>query len=421
LLVSDMNSAPSHHRALTIAARIALAFLLVGSSASVGAAEDLKPLFDGKSLAGWVQRGGQAKYEAADGCVVGTTVAGTPNSFLCTEKTYGDFILELEVKADPGLNSGVQIRSECFDRPTAVEHGTRQLKIPAGRVHGYQVEVDQSDTRRWSGGLYDEGRRAWLFPLDKNKEAGAAYRIGEWNQYRIICEGDSLRTWVNGVPAADLVDSMTLSGLIGLQVHSAKQPGMQVRWRNLRLQDLGRHAWRPLWDGKTLNGWHVIGKGNWKIEDGAIHATHTQDVQEFGHFVTDATYSDFTVRLKYKSIKGNSGLYFRIEETGFSGVSGFQAEIDAERDAGGLYETNGRAWVSQPKPDDVKKWFRPQEWNTMTVSAHGRRVVVNVNGHRTAELRDDPGRLEGRLALQVHGGQDCEVWFKDIELLVKAP
>ena len=378
-------------------------------------------IFDGKSLAGWVQRGGKAEYAAVDGCIVGTSVKNTPNSFLCTKKAYGDFTLELEIKADPGLNSGIQIRSQCFDHETSVTYGAQELRIPAERVHGYQVEVDQRQERRWSGGIYDEGRRGWLFPVDKNPAASAAYKFGEWNRYRIECVGDSLRTWVNGVPVADLVDSMTLSGFIGLQVHGAKQDGLQVRFRNIRLQDLGRHAWKPIWDGKTLAGWHEIGKGNWKVEDGVIHATHAKDEKEFGHLVTDETFSDFTVRLKYKSIKGNSGLYFRIEETGFSGVSGFQAEIDAERDAGGLYETNGRAWVSQPKPEDAKKWFRPQDWNTMTVTARGRRITVNVNGFQSSELVDDPGRLDGRLALQVHGGQDVEVFFKDIEILANAP
>ena len=119
---------------------------------------------------------------------------------------------------------------------------------------------------------------------------------------------------------------------------------------------------------------------------------------------------------KYKAVKGNSGLYFRIEEKGFSGVTGFQAEIDPEKDAGGLYETNGRSWVSQPKPEDVKRWFKPGQWNEMTVSAHGGHIVVHANGIKTAELKDDPGRREGKFALQVHGGQDCEVWFKDIEI-----
>ena len=110
--------------------------------------------------------------------------------------------------------------------------------------------------------------------------------------------------------------------------------------------------WKPLWNDKTLDGWHVIGKGEWKIIDGAIRGAHAKEEKEFGHLVSDKIYQDFTVRLKYKAVKGNSGLYFRIEEKGFSGVTGFQAEIDPEKDAGGLYETNGRSWVSQPKPEE---------------------------------------------------------------------
>ena len=185
-----------------------------------------------------------------------------------------------------------------------------------------------------------------------------------------------------------------------------------VAWPSARAAD----NWKPLWDGKTLDGWHVIGKGEWKIIEGAIRGTHEKTEKEFGHLVTDKAYRDFTVRLKYKAVKGNSGLYFRIEEKGFSGVSGFQAEIDPEKDAGGLYETNGRAWVSQPKPEDVKRWFKPGQWNEMTVSARGGNIVVHVNGMKSAELRDDPGRREGKFALQVHGGQDCEVWFKEIQI-----
>ncbi len=174
--------------------------------------------------------------------------------------------------------------------------------------------------------------------------------------------------------------------------------------------------WRPLWDGKTLEGWHVIGRGEWRIEDGAIHATHPASEEAFGHLVTDRSYRDFTIRLKFKAVAGNSGLYFRIEEKGFSGVTGFQAEIDAIKDVGGIYETNGRAWVSQPSPEQVATWFKPGEWNEMTVSAHGGHIVVHVNGKKSAELTDDPGRGEGRIALQVHGSENVDVWFKDIEM-----
>jgi len=175
-------------------------------------------------------------------------------------------------------------------------------------------------------------------------------------------------------------------------------------------------GWQPLWDGKTFNGWHVIGKGQWKIEDGAIHGTNVKAAKEFGHLVTDKTYKDFTVRLKFRAVQGNSGLYFRIEEKGYSGVSGFQAEIDAQHDSGGLYETNGRAWVSKPTEEEVRRWFQPGKWNDMTVSAHGGQIVVQVNGQKSAELLNDPGRREGKIALQLHAGMDMDVWFKDIEI-----
>ncbi len=388
-----------------------------GGELSLITTRDLQPIFNGTNLDGWIQRGGKAQYAVADGVIVGTTVKGEPNSFLCTEKEYGDFILELEIKTDASLNSGVQIRSHCFDHATTYDWGHEPIKIPAGRVHGYQIEVDHRPERRWSGGVYEEGRRGWLFDLSQNATAGAAFKFGEWNHYRIACQSGSIKTWINGVAAADLVDTVTLSGFIGLQVHNHDQAGLAVRFRNLRLQDLGRREWKPMWDGQTFNGAHLIGKGDWQIADGAIHATHAKAEPEFGHLVTDGVFADFTVRLKYKAVKGNSGLYFRIEEKGFSGVTGFQAEIDAEKDAGGLYETNGRAWVRQPAAADVKKWFRPQDWNTMTVSAHGKRITVEVNGYQSAEVRDDPGRPEGRFALQLHGGQDVEVYFKDIEFL----
>jgi hypothetical protein len=175
--------------------------------------------------------------------------------------------------------------------------------------------------------------------------------------------------------------------------------------------------WQPMWDGKTFTGWHLIGSGKWTIEDGAIVARHRANDGEFGHLVTDAIYRDFIVRIKYKSITGNSGLYFRVDEKGFSGVTGFQAEIDWRNDAGGLYETNGRAWVVQPKPEDVKKWFKQDDWNEMVVAALGRNVVVYVNGMKSAEIRNDPGRLAGKFALQAHAGQDVEIMFKDLQIM----
>jgi len=184
-----------------------------------------------------------------------------------------------------------------------------------------------------------------------------------------------------------------------------------------RQQAEKKPLWKPIWDGKTLQGWHEIGVGQWTIEKGAIVGRKKAAQREFGHLVTDAVFKDFTVRLKFKVLAGNSGFYFRIEERGASGVSGFQAEIDPASNTGGLYETNGRAWVVQPKSEEAKKWFKPNEWNELEVAAHGGHIVVHVNGIKTAELTDDPGRPKGHLALQLHGGNDMEVMFKNIAIL----
>lgn len=189
--------------------------------------EGFLPLFDGKSLSGWKQLGGKAKYEVQDGAIVGSSVPNTSNSFLCTEKTYDDFILELEFKVDPGLNSGVQIRSNSF------------AEYRKGVVHGYQVEIDPSP-RAWSGGIYDESRRGWLADLKNNEPARKAFRQNDWNRFRIECRGDSIKTWINGVPAADLKDAMTPRGFIALQVHGVggREEPLHVRWRNIRLKKL---------------------------------------------------------------------------------------------------------------------------------------------------------------------------------------
>jgi len=217
------------------------ALILASLLGSAALAEDAawRPLFDGQSLAGWIQRGGVAKYRVENGEIVGTSVPKTGNSFLCTDRDYGDFILELEFKVDPRLNSGVQIRSQSFDEPVEIKHGEKTIKVPAKRVHGYQVEIDPSD-RAWTAGIYDEGRRGWLADLKNNEPARKAFRQNEWNTFRVECRGDSIKTWLNGVPAADLKDGMTPRGFIALQVHGvgdATDP-REVHWRNIRIQEL---------------------------------------------------------------------------------------------------------------------------------------------------------------------------------------
>jgi hypothetical protein len=212
------------------------------------------PLFDGKTINGWIQRGGKAKYTVEDGMIVGTTVPKTPNSFLCTEKDYGDFILELEFKVDPAMNSGVQFRSECFDEPVTIKVGDKEIKIPAGRVHGYQYEIDMDVNRKvngkprlWTAGVYDEARRKWLYPGILGGDEAAFSEQGakickhnDWNHVRIEAVGDSIKTWLNGALAADFKDSMTPKGFIALQVHDVgdRQEPMYVYWKNIRIKEL---------------------------------------------------------------------------------------------------------------------------------------------------------------------------------------
>jgi hypothetical protein len=183
-------------------------------------------LFDGKTLDGWEQRGGKAQYEVIDGMVVGISVKDTENSFLCTEQHYGNFILELEFWVDDGMNSGIQIRSNSLE------------SYKEGRVHGYQIEIDPSE-RAWTGGIYDEARRGWLYDLRNNEAARQAFKHNDWNRFHIEAQGSSIRTWLNGVPTANLIDSLTDQGFIALQVHGNREEGVKVRWRNIRILDLG--------------------------------------------------------------------------------------------------------------------------------------------------------------------------------------
>jgi hypothetical protein len=131
----------------------------------------------------------------------------TPNTFLATKQKYGDFILEYDVKVDNELNSGVQIRSHSID------------SYNSGRVHGYQVELDPGP-RAYSGGIYDEARRGWLYPLSVNEAGRQAFVQGQWNHFRVEVIGNTIRTWINGQMCANLVDDMTSEGFIALQVHS---------------------------------------------------------------------------------------------------------------------------------------------------------------------------------------------------------
>ena len=221
--------------------RLLLSAVALSFAFSIHAEDGFVPLFDGKTLTGWEQHSGKAEYRVQDGAIVGKTVPDTGNSFLCTAKKYADFILELEFKVDPSMNSGIQFRSNYYTQETEVEIAGKKKKFPADRVHGYQFEIDPSP-RAYTGGVYDEGRRGWLFDLKNNDAARKAFKQGEWNKARIECRGSSIKTFLNGVPAADLTDDVTKEGVIALQVHGigkkTEAVGKEVMWRNIRIQEI---------------------------------------------------------------------------------------------------------------------------------------------------------------------------------------
>ena len=294
------------------------------------------PLFNGKNLSGWKQLNGKAKYEVKNGEIVGTTVQGEPNSFLVTEKYYGDFVLEIELKVDSPMNSGIQIRSESRE------------DYMNGKVHGYQVEIDPSP-RAWSGGLYDEARRGWLYTMEYNPAAKKAFKNGAWNKYRIECIGNNIRTWVNGIPAAWVYDGLTPKGFIALQVHSIgrnEQPGRQIRWRNIMIQtnDLKpspsspifianampnqlspeeiNRGYRLLWDGVTTKGWKGAylssfpGKG-WQINDGTLQVMPDagKEAANGGDIVTTELFGAFELQFEFKlTDSANSGVKYFVTE-----------------------------------------------------------------------------------------------------------
>lgn len=359
-------------------------------------------LFNGKDLSGWKQLNGQAKYEVRDGAIVGTSVMNTPNSFLTTEQNYGDFIFECDVKVDNKLNSGIQIRS---------------LSTPEyqnGRVHGYQVEIDPSD-RAYSGGIYDEARRGWLYPLDINPEGKKAFKKDQWNKYRVEAIGNSIRTFVNGIPVAHLIDDVTPSGFICLQVHSIpkddkSKEGTEVSWKNIRIQTTNLKpspaaairivntipnsltaaekamGWKTLFDGKSVDQWRSYGgtefpANRWKYNDGTITVEKSDGSETGNDIVTKALFGPvFEFQFEFKLTEGaNSGVkYFVDQKFNAGGKSGIGCEfqvlddakhpdakkgIDGNRTIGSLYDV-----IASQKPNGAIK--KIGEWN------RGRIVVL---------------------------------------------
>jgi hypothetical protein len=297
-----------------------------------------RSLFDGKTLNGWSVKAGSAFYEVKNGSIAGTTVPGSPNTFLATEKTYKNFILEFEFHIeDTSVNSGLQFRSH-FD--PAGNNGR-------GKVFGYQYELDPS-MRSWSGGIYDEGRRDWLYPVSNNDLARRAYSYRSFNKARIECYENYTRTYLNDILISQLVDTLSEEGFIALQVHSIQKPGQEgkkIYWRNIRIKEIDElpmndaskapvinlipnniSEWEKasevklLFDGKTTQGWVGAYKSSfpekgWKINDGilSVEASEGKESTNGGDIVTTDQYAAFDLSFEFKLAPGaNSGVKYFV-------------------------------------------------------------------------------------------------------------
>jgi hypothetical protein len=429
-------------------------------ASSLFAQEIWTPLFNGKNLKGWKQLNGKAKYEVKDGAIVGTSVFGTPNSFLVTEKNYSDFILEFEFKVSETLNSGVQFRSES--KPDYRE----------GKVHGYQYEIDPGD-RAWTGGIFDESRRGWLYPLTKNQAGRLAFKKNDWNKARIEAVGNSIKTFLNGVPCSDLIDDMTTSGFIGLQVHQVKDPtrsGLTVAWRNIRIcteniekerikmatsivqvnaidntisSREAEEGWKLLFDGETTKGWKgaksdAFPSNAFVVENGMLKVLNSEG--NSGGIITEKKYRNFELLVDFRITEGaNSGIkYFvnRDEKTGEFATIGCEYQIlddklhpDAlkgvkgNRTLGSLYDLIPAA---QDKP------YRSNTFNHARIQVSGNHVEhwlndvkileyerntdiwqALVNYSKFSDIVNYGNVAEGNILLQDHSD---EVWFKNIKI-----
>jgi hypothetical protein len=419
-----------------------------------------------KNLDGWNTKGGDANYKNENGIIVGTTVANTPNTFLCTDKVYSDFILEIDFKVDSVMNSGIQIRSNSLSY------------YRNGMVHGYQVEIDPSK-RAWSGGIYDEKRRLWLNPLKDNVAAQKAFKQNEWNHYRIEAIADTIKTWVNGVPAAHLIDDKTAAGFIGLQVHGIGKHkdklGKQTMWKNVKIltTDLAKYSkksplkpiitknnltfqekrsgWKMLWDGKTTKGWRgakltEFPSQGWSIENGELIVADTGGAESTagGDIVTTKEYSNFELQVDFKLTAGaNSGIKYYVDtelNKGPGSSIGLEYQIlddalhiDAKR---GSYEGSRTvcSLYDLMKANPIKPLKPIGEWNNAYIKSINNHVEHWVNDVKVLEYERGSeeflklvagskyakwpnfGMLEkGQILLQDHGDK---VSFRNIKIKV---
>jgi len=297
-------------------------------------------------------------------------------------------------------------------------------------VHGYQVEIDPSK-RAWSAGIYDESRRGWLNTLEDNPKAQKAFKQNEWNHYRIEAIGDTLKTWINGVPAAYLIDDKTASGFIGLQVHGIgkdHKEGTEIIWKNIKIitddvskyskkstlspittlnkltNDEKKKGWKLLWDGKTTNGWRGARLDNfpengWVIKDGVLSvlATGGGESRAGGDIVTTEAYGDFELKVDFKITKGaNSGIKYYVDTETNKGPGssiGLEYQIldDKEHPDAKLGNHEGSRTISSLydliKADENKPVNPIGEWNSARIISKNNHVEHWLNGMKVLEYK----------------------------------
>ena len=448
-------------------------FLLASTLMASGS--NWKNLFNGKNLDGWKIINGTAEYVVENGVIIGTSKLNTPNTFLATEDMYKNFILEVEVKVDGDLNSGIQFRSNT--NPDYKE----------GKVHGYQAEIDPS-ARAWSGGIYDEERRGWLYNLECNPEAKVAFNKGAWNKYRVEAIDNNVKIWVNGIQTADIVDEIVEEGFIALQVHSIsdeKLVGKTVSFKNVRILTEGFEeercncegkipqisylkneltkrekceGWKLLWDGKTTKGWRgsnldtFPGKG-WEIEDGCIYVVESggYESRNGGDIITTEKYKNFELEVDFKLSKGaNSGIKYFVQPSLNNGAGseiGCEYQVlddefhpDAKKGVNGnrtlasLYDLIPANALFYAPNENRSKRQNKYGWNRAKIVVKGNHVEHYLNGIKVVEYERSTqlwkaivayskyskwpnfGEFEsGHILLQDHGN---EVHYKNIKIKV---
>lgn len=384
-------------------------------------------LYNGKNLDGWVRLQGAQDFEARGDVIVGTCVRGSKSSYLSTEKSdYRDFVLTAEFFWEVDMNTGMIFRGQ-----------SRKGKKPGNEfitVFGPQVEMEQeSNDRRWSGGIYEQSAGGWAYPLwlEAHEEVRNAVKYDEWNRITVKAVGKDIKTWVNGLPAAHWKTEKYPEGFISLQVHSGGKG--EVHFKKIKvkeLKDAKEQAWENLFESGDFAKWEKpSGKlvaEPWTIKEGVVHRGGLKP----GGIVTKKFYKDFELKFEWKiSQAGNSGVKYRTKETKKN--LGLEYQIIDDDKAKGAKEPSHRAGSIYDilAARDSKSLKPVGEWNSGRIVAKGNDLEHWLNGEKVAEIEygsDDWnerfqmskykehegfGNWTGPILLQDHGNQ---VWFREV-------